>query len=61
MTQTTVKKQSASKSLDLFTNIFDVKKKTAKRPVGATKSKLTAIKAGCGLWTNKTNTKVIQK
>ena len=37
MTKTTVKKLSASKSLCLFTNIFDVKKKIAKRCVGASK------------------------
>ena len=39
MTQTTVKRTSAMKSLCLFTNIFDVKKKTAKRRVGAEKPK----------------------
>ena len=34
MTSTLVKKSSARKSLCLFTNIFDVKKKTAKRHAG---------------------------
>ena len=33
MTQTTVKKPSARKSLCPFTNIFDVKKETTKRCV----------------------------
>ena len=37
MPSTRVKKPSASKSLCLFTNIFDVKKKTAKCRIGATK------------------------
>ena len=37
MTQTTFKKPSASKSLCLFTKIFDVRPKTAKRRVGAEK------------------------
>ena len=35
MTQTTVKKPSARKSLRLFTNIFDVKNRTFVRHVGA--------------------------
>ena len=37
MTSTPVKKPSASKSLCLFTNILDVKQKTAKRLILATK------------------------
>ena len=37
MTQTKVKKPSARKSLCLFTNIFDVKKKIAKCRIGAAK------------------------
>ena len=37
MTQTTVNKPSAMKSISLFTNIFDVKKRTAMHSVGATK------------------------
>ena len=52
MTQTTVKKPSARKSLHLFTNIFDVEKITDIHIVGDEKSKHTAIKAGCGLWKN---------
>ena len=35
MTSTQVKKLSTKKSLRLFTNILNVKKKTAKRRVGA--------------------------
>ena len=49
MNQTTIKKPSARKSLRLFTSIFDVKKRTAIRRLGATKSNLRAIKTGCGL------------
>ena len=37
----------------LFTNIFDIKKKTAKRCVGAAKSKRRAMKVGTSLWTKK--------
>ena len=37
MTQTTVKKPNAGKLMCLFTNIFDVKPKIAKRHVGAAK------------------------
>ena len=48
MTQMTIKKPSARKSLRLFTNIFDVKKISDIRHVGAAKSKRRAIKAGCG-------------
>ena len=46
MTSTPFKKLSARKSLCLFANIFDVKKKTEKRCVGATKSKLRDMKVG---------------
>ena len=46
MTSTPVKKPSARKSLFLFTNILDVKKKTAKRRIVAEKSKRKAMKAG---------------
>ena len=56
-TQKRVKKPSARKSLFLFTNIFDVKKKTAKRRVGDTKSKRRAMKVGNSMWTNKTRRK----
>ena len=38
VTSTPVKKPSSRKSLCLFTNILNVKKKTAKRHVGAAKS-----------------------
>ena len=61
MTQTTVNKPSARKSLCLFANIFDVKKKTSKRRVGAAESKLRAVKVRNTLWTNKNNEKGIQK
>ena len=53
MTSTPVKKQSARKSLCLFTNIFDVKNKTAERSIGAAKSKFRAMKVGTILWKNK--------
>ena len=45
MTQATAKKPSARKSLHLFTNIFDVKKRTAIYRVGYEKSKRRAIKS----------------
>ena len=57
MTSTPVKKPSASKSLCLFTNILNVKKKTAKRRVGAAGSKCRAMKVGNSLWTNLKKTK----
>ena len=44
ITSTPVKKPSARKSLCLFTNICDVKNKTAKRRVGSTKSKRRSTK-----------------
>ena len=44
MTSTPIKKPRTQKSLCLFTNILDVKRKTAFRKVGATKSKRKAIK-----------------
>ena len=52
ITSTPVKKSSARKSLYLFTNIFYAKKKTAKRHVGAEKSKHRYLKVGNILWTN---------
>ena len=52
MTSTPVKKPSASKSLCLFTNIFDVKKKTEKLCIGDAKSKRRSMKLGTSLWTN---------
>ena len=55
MTSTSVKKRSARKSLSLFTNIFYVKKKTAKRRIGAVKSKSRAMKVSTNLWTKKKN------
>ena len=45
MTPTPVKKLNARKSLCIFTNILDVKKKTAIHRVGAAKLKRKAIKA----------------
>ena len=57
MTSTPVKKTRASKSLCLFTNILDVKPKTAKHRVGAAKSKRRSMKVGNILWTNKTKRK----
>ena len=54
MTQTTFKKPSARKSLCLFTNIFDIKKRTDIRRVGSEKSKIIAINSECGLWEKKT-------
>ena len=49
MTSTTVKNPRASKSLCLFTNILNVKKKTAERRVGSAKSKHKAMKVGNSL------------
>ena len=57
MTSAPVKKPSARKSLCLFTNILDVKKKTAKHRIGAAKSKRKAMKVGNILWTKKTKLK----
>ena len=45
MNTTQVKKPSARKSLCLFTNILDVKKKNAICPVGSAKSKRKEIKS----------------
>ena len=50
MTSTPVKKPSAQKSLCMFTNILEVKKKTAYRQVGGAKSKFKAIKFGNTTW-----------
>ena len=49
---TPVKKTSARKSLCLFTNILNVKMKTAKRHIVAAKYKLRDMKFGNSLWTN---------
>ena len=50
MTSTPVKKPSARKPLCLFTNILDMKKKTATRRFGAAKFKCKAIKYGTIPW-----------
>ena len=50
MNQTTAKKPSDMKSMHVFTNIFDVEKRTAICCVGAEK-KRRAIKSGISLWT----------
>ena len=52
ITQTTIKKPSARKSLCLFTIIFDVKKRTDIRRVEYPKSKHRAIKVENSLCTN---------
>ena len=52
MASTPVNKPSARKSLCPFTNILNVKNKTAKRRVGASKSKCTSMKVGNSLWIN---------
>ena len=57
MTSTPVKKPSANKSLCLFTNILNVKKKTAKRRAGAAKSKHISTKVGISLWDKKNKRK----
>ena len=57
MTSTPVNKPSARKSLCLFTNIVDVKPKTAKRRFVAAKSKQKAMKVVNIQWTKKTKRK----
>ena len=57
MTPTPFKKSSARKSLCLFTNILDVKPKTAKRRFVAAKTRRKAMKVGNSLWTKKTKQK----
>ena len=57
MKSTLVKKQRARKSLCLFTNILDVKKKTATRRVGAAKYKRKANKYETIPWALKKNEK----
>ena len=54
MTSTPVKKPSAGKSLCFFTNILDVKPKTAKCRIVAAKSKFRGIKLVTIQWTKKT-------
>ena len=64
MTSKSVKEPSAVKSLCLFTNIINVRNKTAKRCIGSAKSKRRAMKVGNSLWkekkkmTFKTNDKI---
>ena len=53
MPSSPVKKPSASKSQCLFTNILDVKPKTAKHRFVAEKSRRKDMKVGNSLWTNK--------
>ena len=50
MISTPVKKTSSRKSLCLFTNILDMKNKTATCRVGDDKSKRTSIKSGTTSW-----------
>ena len=50
MISTPVNKPRARKPLCLFTDILDVKKKTATHLVGASKSKRKAIKYGTTPW-----------
>ena len=57
MASSPVKKPSARKSMCLFTNILDVKPKTAKRRFVAAKFKRKAMKVGNSLWTKKTKRK----
>ena len=49
-TSTPVKKPSAQKSLYMFTNVLDVKKRTATRLFVATKSNCKTIKSGTTPW-----------
>ena len=60
MKSTLGKKPTAGKSLCLFTNILDVKPKTAKRRIVAAKSKCRAMKVGTIQWEEK-DEKGIQK
>ena len=53
MTSTPVKKSISVILLCLFTNILNVKRKTEKFCIGATKSKRRAMKVGNSLWTKK--------
>ena len=61
MTSTPVKKTSDRKSLCIFTNILDVKNKTATRWVGAAKSNYKEIKYGNTPWLLKKIEEGIQK
>ena len=57
MKSSPAKKPSARKPLCLFTNILDVKPKTAKRRIVAAKYKRKSMKGGNSLWANKTKQK----
>ena len=57
MTSSPVNKPSARKSLCLFTNILDVKPKTAKQRIVAAKYKHIAMKVSNRLWNKKTKLK----
>ena len=61
MISTPVKKPSARKSLCLFTNILDARKKTATCQFGYAKSKCKAIKYGTTPWALNTEQKVNSK
>ena len=61
ITPTITKKPSARKPLCLFTNISDVKKKTAIRQVGAAESKRKEIKSVTTLWELRPKQKVNSK
>ena len=61
MTSTPFKKPSARKSLCIFSNILNVKPKTAERRIVAAKSKRRAIKVVNILWTKKTKQKGYSK
>ena len=57
----TVKNPSARKLLHIFTELFDIKSKTAVRRVGADKSKRKEIRAGNMLWSSITKRMVHTK
>ena len=57
MTSTPAKKPSARKLLCLFTNVYDVKNKTAKGCIGDAKPKHRSMKVGNNLRTKKTKRK----
>ena len=57
MTPTLVKKPSVRKSLNIFTDMLDMKKKTVICQFRASKSKIKAIKAGTMMWAMKKNEK----
>ena len=61
ISSTPAKKPISKKSLCLFTEILDVKKKTSTRRVGAAKYKRKAIKCGTTSWALKKRKNGIQK